>query len=211
MDAFAQQLHAGKLYLRQPINQLLPPSLLLYLVPPFPSLRIVVVFFFLALLVLLRLWLILPSRRTRHASSLKSSVFKQHTLAVFLGSGGHTTELLQLVSALPTDRYPRRIYLVSSGDNFSLNKANDLERKLSTFSGGPLAKVLHIPRARKVHQSFLTTPLSLARSLLFCLDHVAIRPSIARRMLADVVIMNGPGTCVPIVAAVYLLRVSLSP
>lgn len=57
-----------------------------------------------------------------------------------------------------------------------------------------------------MHQSFLSTPLTLARSVVFCIDHVALRPLTKGRIPADIVLMNGPGTCVPIVAAVYMLR-----
>ena len=205
MDDLSYRLEAAKLHLQKPITELLPPSLLLYLVPPLPSLRLLFFLALLSLLVLLRLWSILPSRSTPSPTSRKAGV--QVTVAVFLGSGGHTTELLQLVCALPTTRYTQRIYLVSSGDRFSLNKAQELERSLNSTS---TAKVVEIPRARRVHQSFLSTPLTLLRSVVFCIDHVALRPLTKGRILADVVLMNGPGTCVPLVAAVYLLRVSTS-
>ncbi len=96
----------------------------------------------------------------------------------------------------------------------------DFRRALQSPDKSQQSKVIRIPRARKVHQSFLTTPFSLARSIAFCIDHVALRPIFRRVLgspdvearsdgiLADVILMNGPGTCVPIVAAVYLLRVS---
>lgn len=225
MDEIAAKYQAGKLYLQRPINEILPPSLVLYLIPPLPSLGLVLILLAISLLLLLRLWSVLPARNTRRPQrnsddSAKFDNPSHHTVAVFLGSGGHTTELLQLVSALATARYVQRIYLVSSGDRFSLEKAKDLERRLSsTSSDKPSAKVIQIPRARKVHQSFLTTPLTLARSIAFCLDHVALRPLVRRAskhgggkgILAHVILMNGPATCVPIVAAVYVLRVSQMP
>lgn len=225
MDALAERYEAGKLYLQRPVNEILPPSLLLCIIPPLPPLRYIAVSFLLGCLLLLRVWWVLPTRQGRTQQQDPKMISNDKcTVAVFLGSGGHTTELLQLVSALPTERYCRRIYLVSSGDRFSLEKANDLERRLSTSTASPdnpqQSKVIRIPRARKVHQSFLTTPFSLARSIAFCIDHVALRPILGRVLgssdvearsdgiLADVILMNGPGTCVPIVAAVYLLRVS---
>lgn len=211
MDRLADKLEQGKLYLRRPIHQVLPPSLLLHLVPPLPPLRYILVGLAALLLLLLRVWLILPGTSHRRAAQ-KPTTHRSYTVAAFLGSGGHTTELLQLVSALPTQRYARRIYLVSSGDRFSWKKANDLERTLSADRTSS-AHVLQIPRARNVHQSFVTTPWTLAKSIAFCLHHVALRPltrpcNKSNRVLADVILMNGPGTCVPIVIAVYLLRVS---
>lgn len=211
IDSVAARFEAAKKHLRQPINHVLPPSVLLYLVPPLPSLRTLVVLLALSLLVLLRIWSILPSRNS-HAAKPRSSAKKDGcTVGVFLGSGGHTTELLQLVSALPACRYPRRIYLVSSGDKFSLNKARQLESKLTGDAEG--VRAIQIPRARNVHQSFLTAPLTTAYSIAFCIYTVALLPLLQpsrTRVLADVILMNGPGTCVPIVAAVYLLRVSTS-
>lgn len=233
MDDLARKLNEGKLYLRRPIHEILPPRLLLHLIPPLPPLRLVLAVLLAGLLVLLRIWWILPARENPKSQNAPKKVDGQRgtTVAVFLGSGGHTTELLQLVSALPTERYTQRIYLVSSGDRFSLDKAKELEIQLASSKPIPsdtpidsfsAPKVIQIPRARKVHQSFLTTPFTLARSIAFCLDHVALRPLLHRssthkdqrrstHMLADVVLMNGPGTCVPIVAAVYLLRVSRLP
>lgn len=225
MDGLAHRYEAVKLHLQRPINEVLPPHLLLYLVPPLPPMRYIMGFLALASLLAFRVCWILPVRRSRSSKqqAVLKAAKKKHgcTVAVFLGSGGHTTELLQLLSALPTKRYTRRIYLVSSGDRFGLEKAKDLERRLTInadqHSDNSTAQVIQIPRARKVHQSFLTTPFSLARSVTFCIDHVALRPLLGRwstlggeshGLLADVILMNGPGTCVPIVAAVYLLRVS---
>ncbi len=116
-----------------------PPSLLLYLIPPLPPLRLALAVLALTLLLLLRVWSILPARKGRISTTAKATsdpkglgTEQTQTVGVFLGSGGHTTELLQLVSALPTKRYIQRIYLVSSGDRFSLDKAKDLERKLGS-------------------------------------------------------------------------------
>ncbi|PWY99210.1 Alg14-domain-containing protein [Testicularia cyperi] len=267
-------------HLQQPINKVLPPSLLLYLIPPIPPLRYLVGTLLLLLLLLVRIWCILPARRSsrlQHSIPVKAEDKHKNTrnpssnttipnengftVAVFLGSGGHTTELIQLVSALPTSRYPRRKYLVSSGDNFSLDKAGKLESLLlasssttrSSSASSPSSsavleskpkypassadpssnaiQVLQIPRARNVHQSFLTTPITLVKSIAFCIFHIALRPLLLsllpgldkhkpssgdsptnrncnrNRIYADLVLMNGPGTCVPIVIAVYCLRI----
>ncbi|SPC64717.1 related to ALG14 - component of UDP-GlcNAc transferase [Ustilago sp. UG-2017b] len=222
MDEIAAKYEAGKLYLQRPLHQILPASLVLDLIPGLPSFRLVLCLFAIVAILLLRLSSILPSRKSRGAqrSRDQAKTSLQHSVAVFLGSGGHTAELLQLLSALPTDRYTQRIYLVSSGDRFSVDKAKDLERRLCSTSPDKRqdrpssAKVIQIPRARRVGQSLLTTPLTLARSVAFCADHVALRPLLrpftpnpAKPILADLILMNGPATCVPIVVAVYLLRI----
>ena len=106
---------------------------------------------FIALLAILRLYMILPSKK-KHSRTPRSSVHVC-TIAVFLGSGtyftlaihpwprhriiigGHTSEALTLVSALDFRRYNRRIYIVSEGDDLSEQKAISLE-----MSKGPPQK-----------------------------------------------------------------------
>ncbi|OBZ67271.1 UDP-N-acetylglucosamine transferase subunit ALG14 [Grifola frondosa] len=77
------------------------------------------------------------------------------SLAVFLGSGGHTSEALMLISALDFDRYSPRTYIISHGDVLSTQKAVDLESDKAadsasytrTLSDKPYTFVT-IPRAR---------------------------------------------------------------
>ncbi|EPQ29661.1 uncharacterized protein PFL1_02881 [Pseudozyma flocculosa PF-1] len=230
----------------RPINHSLPPSLILYLVPPLPSRQTTAICLTLVALIAMRLYFILPGPVSddflRRAASKSPSVGgtkkegdqqaeRKVRVGLFLGSGGHTTELLQLLRALPPGRYAERLYLYSSGDNFSLQKAREFERTLVPRSSDdtPPLHTLEVPRARRVHQSFLSTPLSLLYSLAFCIDHIVRRPLVdahitrraqwrqrrarqgwnddgARCPFADLVLMNGPGTCVPIVVSIYLLK-----
>ncbi|KAH9055033.1 oligosaccharide biosynthesis protein Alg14 like protein [Lactarius vividus] len=53
-------------------------------------------------------------------------------LAVFLGSGGHSSETLTLVCTLYFSRYTPRTYLVSEGNSLSATKAIALERLKAT-------------------------------------------------------------------------------
>jgi beta-1,4-N-acetylglucosaminyltransferase len=79
----------------------------------------------------------------------------QCKLAVFLGSGkfpfvdghnlesdpllgGHTSEALQMVSALDFTKYTPRTYIISEGDHLSAQKAQDLEALKGT-------SVRHLP------------------------------------------------------------------
>jgi len=48
--------------------------------------------------------------------------------------GGHTTEILKLVSSLEFTRYSPRIYIVSSGDSLSAEKARVLETSKASGS-----------------------------------------------------------------------------
>lgn len=66
-----------------------------------------------------------------------------------------------------------------------------------------------IPRARRVHQSLVTTPLSSGWSLVICIYHVTLLPLLSGKPWADVLVLNGPGTCVMLCVAVYLNKVIL--
>ncbi|SCV70732.1 BQ2448_3494 [Microbotryum intermedium] len=127
------------------------------------------------------------------------------SLAVFLGSGGHTAEMMRLLSGVDWERYTTRTYLIGMGDKMSEDKALALERSIN---GGRFT-ILRIPRARKVHQSYLTSPFTTLYSLSYCLWFLTLVPLVNRSpglVFADVVLLNGPGSCVPIVLASFLPR-----
>ncbi|TBU33912.1 glycosyltransferase family 1 protein [Dichomitus squalens] len=167
-----------------------------------------------AALTLLRLYAVLPSTKSakpsgRHEDSDVCS------FAVFLGSGGHTSEALRLLSALDFNRYIPRTYIISEGDTLSMHKAMDLERAKSTEasqstpstsgSDAPCSFVV-IPRARRVHQSFLTAPFSAVFSLAASIWHLTASPLFSGPPAPDVLLLNGPGTCFVLCIAAYLSR-----
>lgn len=146
--------------------------------------------------------------------------------------GGHTNEALKLASSLDFNRYTPRTYIISEGDAFSAQKALALEHikssdavtsnvrdpsgaclfpKSDTRFIQPQYKLLTIPRARRVHQPLLTTPPDAVKSLLACISLISVYPLFMkgafRRPFADLLILNGPGTCVILYAAVLLNRV----
>lgn len=152
-------------------------------------------------------------------------------------SGGHTSEALSLMSSLDFRRYSPRVYFVSESDTISAQKAETLEVLKGSssyavcymippycttvayhlFYGQSSVHtkpytVLIIPRARRVHQSLLTTPLTALPSLLFCLYYVIIAPILSSKNIwspfADVLVVNGPGTCFILCVAVYVSKVS---
>ncbi|VDB95282.1 unnamed protein product [Peniophora sp. CBMAI 1063] len=131
-------------------------------------------------------------------------------LAVFLGSGGHTSEMLALVSALDFTRYTPRTYIVSEGDTLSAQKAVELEKSRhdsaeSDKNGS--SYILTIPRARRVHQSLLTTPFSASKTLLGSLLYMTV-PALRRRFqdVPEVLLLNGPGTCFVLCVAALINR-----
>ncbi|KAI9060280.1 glycosyltransferase family 1 protein [Trametes sanguinea] len=137
-------------------------------------------------------------------------------LAVFLGSGGHTSEALSLLSALDFSRYSPRTYFISEGDTLSMRKALELEaaKAADASKSGPshpAAKAPYsfvvIPRARRVHQSLLTTPATAAVSLCAAIWHITIAPLLSRTSVPEVLLLNGPGTCFVLCIAAYLNRI----
>ncbi|KAF9184224.1 RNA helicase [Haplosporangium sp. Z 11] len=171
----------------------------------------------------------LRSRAT--TSSLSPSSLKCAT-TIFLGSGGHTAEMLQLVSGLDVIKYSPRHYVVGWDDESSIEKIHRLEvargEKDITVAfqtdgdKNTEGYTIHrIPRSRYVHQSMLTTPFTLAKSLLVAMPLIKRLTCLSvkqRRVQGDtnsaqnkgtkksVLLMNGPGTCFALALAVIGAR-----
>lgn len=117
--------------------------------------------------------------------------------------------------------YTHRSYVVSAGDDFSARRAVDFEAALSeahpdTSAGAGTTGTYDIsivPRAREVHQSLLTTPLSALHCLAAC-SGVLYCPSFDAASLTarsgpeypDLIVTNGPGTAVCVIFASLLIR-----
>ena len=133
------------------------------------------------------------------------------------------------MSSLSFDRYVPRTYLVSEGDILSAEKATELEflkASVSTYlcvyspltlifknSSSDNFKIITVPRARRVHQTLLTTPVSALVSLVVCAYHITMAPILFKQRsssFADVLLVNGPGTCFVLCAAVYINKVCSS-
>ncbi|KAK0195701.1 glycosyltransferase family 1 protein [Armillaria mellea] len=156
----------------------------------------------------LRIFSLLPAQKSSGRSRLSDNTSGNRKLAVFLGSGGHTSEAIALLSSLDYTRFSSRIYIVSDGDTLSTQKAKDLENKKCASSSKQNFAVWTIPRARQVHQPLLSSPWTALWSLLRCMQHVTISPllssSSASQPFADVLILNGPGTCISLCIAIYV-------
>ncbi|EEP77082.1 conserved hypothetical protein [Uncinocarpus reesii 1704] len=191
------------------------------------------IFFTLSLIHLVRL----QNASTKHAKSRRAI----HLLVV-LGSGGHTEEMLSMLryARLDPEIYSKRTYLVSSGDLFSARKASEFEHKLSMFdpsTGARFSKgsmiaprtkkrnghlnlqtdheIVTVPKARNVHQSFLTAPFSTLHCLWACFqvlrgkhaDQIRLNPAQSRPTTCpDLILTNGPGIAVCVIVAARILR-----
>lgn len=83
-------------------------------------------------------------------------------IAVVLGSGGHTSEIIKIISSLsPKLSDPsKHVLIYSSGDTLSLSKYE------SVF-GSVSEQFSRIPRARSVGQSYFTSIFTTIYSCLF--------------------------------------------
>lgn len=139
--------------------------------------------------------------------------------------------MLSLLRDLDPASYTHRSYVISAGDDFSARKAAEFEeglrervrqRALLAADGRVVEErwesydVAIVPRARKIHQSLLTTPFSALRCLFACFSilrspNIAASPSsgLALRtpsQYPDLILSNGPGTGVMVILAALLLR-----
>ncbi|CAX44238.1 UDP-N-acetylglucosamine transferase subunit, putative [Candida dubliniensis CD36] len=145
------------------------------------------------LIVLIRLLFILPALRLPTSIKKKRKLIEECQISFLLGSGGHTGEMMRIVSKLDMEKVSRT-WIYSSGDSSSLAKAQEYEKKSGTTS-----HYISIPRARTVGQSYIssipTTLYSFLFSAIVLLKH---RPA--------VILLNGPGTCVPVAYILFFYK-----
>ncbi|EIE27833.1 hypothetical protein COCSUDRAFT_83453, partial [Coccomyxa subellipsoidea C-169] len=118
-----------------------------------------------------------------------------------LCAGGHTAELLALLEHMNLERYSPRTYIVASTDRMGPQKARDFEaHKHASSTSNEAAKICVIPRSREVGQSYLT-------SIWTTLVALWVAFSIVYREAPQLVLVNGPGTCIPICLAARVIGV----
>ncbi|XP_062336064.1 UDP-N-acetylglucosamine transferase subunit ALG14 homolog [Osmerus eperlanus] len=114
---------------------------------------------------------------------------------VVAGSGGHTTEILRLMASLSQSYSPRH-YVIADTDKMSEDKI----RAYESLEKGQESKftVHRIPRSREVRQSWSSSVASTLNAIRFSIP-------LMFRLRPDMVLCNGPGTCVPLCLAGLLL------
>jgi beta-1,4-N-acetylglucosaminyltransferase len=109
---------------------------------------------------------------------------------VVLGSGGHTTEMLSMLSSLTAKEFSSYVFLIAATDNMS-------EIKLRASFSNP--EIRRTPRAREVGQSWLSSIFTTAIALFYAIRIVWTEGP-------DLILTNGPGTCVPVAYTAWILR-----
>ncbi|CAZ86305.1 unnamed protein product [Tuber melanosporum] len=142
-----------------------------------------------------------PITRTQGPSPPCSPSTRKPHILYLLGSGGHTAEMLSLISSpcpsASSSRY-KRTYMISRGDALSVKKAAAFE--YASTSSPTSYDILEIPRARLVGQSWLSTPWTCAACLAGCVR------AFARVGFPDVVVCNGPGSAVVVVGVCFFCK-----
>lgn len=118
---------------------------------------------------------------------------KPSKTVICIGSGGHTTEMLKLIQNLDFAKYTPRYYILANSDKISQTKINLLENLNNNF------EIITIPRSRIVGQSYFTSIFTTLYSIIYSIPVMwGIKP--------DLVLCNGPGTCIPICVIAFLMK-----
>jgi beta-1,4-N-acetylglucosaminyltransferase len=128
--------------------------------------------------------------------------------------------MFMLLEGLDPEVYNLRRYVISEGDDFSCQRALNFEARLATQAdreekayGSFDYKI--VPRARRIHQSLLTTPISAISTFLECLRMLTTSPTSKIKESAsintfgtypDLILSNGPGTAFMLICAALTLR-----
>lgn len=115
-----------------------------------------------------------------------------------IGSGGHTTEILKLTSSLDHNLYKPRRYIMADNDISSETKIDHLENNVYKANKTHY-EIVKIPRSRIVGQSYFSSIFSTLYSILYCIPIVA-------RIKPELILCNGPGTCIPICLVAFAMR-----
>ena len=178
-------------------------------------------------LLLLRLRVILDPQRPKQ--QLRHGHEPTHLLIV-LGSGGHSAEMIGMLERAVHEEdesqrlnwtdYSYRTWVVGSGDQISARRAKEFEEMVEGLQKGegeangnishdkePGYRIVTVPRAREIHQSALTAPVSCLRCMLAC--WTVLLPSHTKGLdiaFPDLILCTGPATATILVFTSALLR-----
>jgi beta-1,4-N-acetylglucosaminyltransferase len=180
--------------------------------------------------ILLRARFILSSTRTKPIRHGRRNPREPTHLLIVLGSGGHTAEMLSMLdravnepdprSRLEWRDYTHRTWVVNEGDSISASRAKDFEEstmgfgqerlmegkvKKATDLGPGTYEVVTVPRARLIHQSIYSAPISCAKTFAACWS-LLVKQLDQGRDFPDLILVNGPATATIMVYTAIALR-----
>ncbi|XP_015589895.1 jmjC domain-containing protein 5 isoform X2 [Cephus cinctus] len=113
---------------------------------------------------------------------------------IILGSGGHTAEMLRIVSQIDLKNYSPRIYVQARTDQISGDKVKELELDNKDY------RIVQIYRSREVRQSYIT---AIWTTTVAILDSIPV----LWKEKPDLILCNGPGTCIPLCMVAFFLKI----
>ncbi len=116
---------------------------------------------------------------------------------IVMGSGGHTGEMLHLLSDMDFNLFTQRLYIIANTYHMSGGKVQVLEK--SQDSTPDNFQIGTIFRSREVGQSWITIIFSSLVSIFQSYKIVMLNKP-------DLILCNGPGTCVPLCLATFVLK-----
>lgn len=118
---------------------------------------------------------------------------------VVLGSGGHTSEMLRLLEEMDLNKF-RCVFILGNSDKISQPQAEEMLKNHKSLQGKNISECItfiSIPRCREVCQP-------LRHVLLPALHAFVSSIRIIFKEKPRLILMNGPGTCVPVAVAALL-------
>nr|CAH7751758.1 unnamed protein product [Callosobruchus chinensis] len=106
--------------------------------------------------------------------------------------------MLRLLHDLNFEKYTPRYYFMASNDSTSLNKIKEFEESMQKHKQGEY-HICKIPRSRVVNQSYITSIFTTVYAILYSIPLVF-------KTVPDLILCNGPGTCIPICGLGFLLK-----
>lgn len=103
-------------------------------------------------------------------------------------------EMMEIIKELNQSNYNPRIYVLANSDKTSETKVEQFENSSKDF------EIIKISRSRHVSQSYLSSIFTTIYSILNCIP-------LLFRLQPELIICNGPGTCVPICLISILMKV----
>ena len=128
--------------------------------------------------------------------------------------------MLMILRELDPSMYNYRRYVISSGDELSARKAREFEEGMvekARWAGQPYGNfdIKVVPRARKIHQSLLTTPLSALACGWACFRLLREAPPATRESqnakpavspCPELILANGPATATILIMSCMVYR-----
>lgn len=157
------------------------------------------------ILITIRVILVAPAFHTRKEVSRFETIDalknQGQRIMIFLGSGGHTGEMIHILKASEVRRL-EKIWVISSGDSASLIKAKELEKEWRREKDcNEASSYILLHRARRVNE---TTLLSIRNTIISFLNTICELAKLTH--LPKILLLNGPGTSVPLAYVLFIIK-----